>query len=208
MSETSGVTEAVEIDVKMGDFEAGLRAVVPHAGKDATLPMLMAVNLQSVDGSFVAAATQRYTLGVYRFNAEAPEGFGFLVARDDAVRLQKLAKDSVKVGVPVRLRVDGDMLTAAFPGSSVTVHRADGSFPAWPSLLSGAVAASKPGEGSFHAYNPSMLALFKAIDKRDYVRLYPSALNKPTLVTIGDQFAGIIMPIRDADTIPAWVSGL
>ncbi len=37
-----------------------LKAAVPFAGKDTTLPMLRAVQLDTIDGYLVATATNRY----------------------------------------------------------------------------------------------------------------------------------------------------
>jgi len=64
-----------------------LKAAVPFAGKDTTLPMLCAVQLDTIDGYLVATATNRYVVGRSRAKLTEGEWAGpFLMTLADAKR--------------------------------------------------------------------------------------------------------------------------
>src|ERR1035437_6085115 len=64
-----------------------LKAVLPFAGKDAVLPALCAVQLDTIDGYLVASATNRFVIGRSRAKVTEGELAGpFLLAAADAKR--------------------------------------------------------------------------------------------------------------------------
>jgi len=103
-----------------------LKAVVPFAGKDTTLPMLCAVQLDTIDGYLVAAATNRYVVGRSRAKLTEGEWAGpFLMTMVDAKRFLGAAKDAAAVILPCILSVDEGARTLSLHTEQATLNAAE-----------------------------------------------------------------------------------
>jgi hypothetical protein len=214
------------IDVGSVELLAGLRAVMPHACADKTLPMLHAVHFDVRDGKLYVVATDRYTLGIYRC-AESGEGFtgvdskrtgteNFSFTLDLAdVKLVLLDAKSALPG-PLRFAATEEYVQLRTDTLIRTMKPVEKDFPSYRSLIDGSVHATGD-EGragvTYHACNPAFLSRFAvaaaAVGGRGTpVVLHHSAVNKPALVTVGMQFAGLLMPVRvESVSVPSWVPG-
>jgi hypothetical protein len=214
------------IDVGSVELLAGLRAVMPHACADKTLPMLHAVHFDIRDGKLYLAATDRYTLGIYRCSESGDgftgvdskrtgtEDFSFTLDLAD-VKLVLLDAKAVFTG-PLRFAVAEEYVQLRTDSLIRTMKPVEKEFPGYRSLIAGTVEAA--GDASragvtYQACNPAFLSRFAvaaaAIGGRGTpVVLHHTTVNKPALVTVGVQFAGMIMPVRvESVSVPSWVPG-
>lgn len=190
--------------VKPKDLALALTAVIPHAGTDKTLPMLCAVKFESEGtGTLTIVATQRYTLGTYVLDWDGG-AVDALLDVDSAKELLRYAK-----GVSKSLAVMS-ALSLTFTEESVEAfdltRRA--SYPLMQGTTFVSWRAIMPTEDRQTvgldkiAWNPKFLTLFaKAAERNEPMRVFLGESNlKPTLVKIGENFAGLIMPVR----VEAW----
>lgn len=198
------------VEVAASDVAAGLAAVMPHAApSSAHLPMLEAVYFDTFDGHLYAVATQRYTLGTWRFDAEADREIRFLMSIEDVKRLHKLARES-KTYV-LTFTFDTDAATVSSPnGSSMTMRAVDGQFPAWRTLLNSTGRKVDRETSSVRTFNPAQLALFaKAAGKHDAMTMWCGPRDvDAAVVQVGERFFGLVMPHRAhvADSVPTFES--
>jgi len=197
---------------------------------DSTIPSIAVVRLEYVgatahhfDGSpvhsLIAAATDRFTIGVSRTKLGRPEPrekrspFAVSIPIDAVKRVLPIAKTLRRDG-PHRfctITVDekAAAITFAFTtGESITVATSVEPFPGWRHLL-------KPrGDGDVSAelrgYNGRYLARFAKVSGSEQMWVVTPTRVAPTVISIGDHFVGLIMPVRPADgqhkpfEPPAW----
>lgn len=188
------------------DLHKGLTAVLPFAGTDDTLPMLCAVEITSRDGYLTFATTDRYTLGTYRVKWEGGDVNALLPAKE-AKELARFAKDmareyrTVGEALIVSLKFTERDVQADVFGRRVTLPlMQDVMFVKWRAILPDEDALKQEtGRIDMIGLNPTFLARFAKVPagRGEPMRLIlgASAL-KPALVKIGDDFTGLIMPVR------------
>jgi DNA polymerase III sliding clamp (beta) subunit (PCNA family) len=209
-------------------------------GTDDTLPMLRCVRLEFTSGRVIGVATDRFTLGVItaeyvepEANDATPEVFDVMVDHNDVDTLIKLAKTPVKssvwrtVDVTVTERDErpnsghyGNPVTIEFrfnSGETVAVRAADYEFPKYRQLIPSAVSDATDLRGTDYTtgFNPGYLAKFAKVlsadGKAGRMAVTTHSPSKPTAVRIGDDFIGLIMPVRLGETDlavysrPAWL---
>lgn len=181
-----------QVDVK--ELVAALTAVLPHAGTDKTLPMLRAIKFEAGDGYLTLIATNRYTLGTYRLEWNGPD-VDVLLELDDAKELLAYVK-KVKLVPFVNLEFrDGEVEAFDLVRRQTFPLMLNVEFVRWRAVMPG----TDEHEG-FPAIglNPAFLASFVKASKRNepIILKFGASPVKPVRVEVGDNFIGLIMPVR------------
>jgi len=176
-----------------------LEGVSSHAGRDKSLPMLNAVEVEGGGGLLVARATDRYRL--IEGGARALEGSldKALISLEDIKRIITLSKAHKSNLVSItRL---GDSLTVSSLGDSLTVTLLDGTFPPTAHLFTASEGEPSPIEGV--AFNPAFMADYgKIAGKGAAIKIYFTGENKPMRVRITSNtinWRALLMPMRYTD---------
>jgi DNA polymerase III sliding clamp (beta) subunit (PCNA family) len=203
--------------LKASDLHKLLTEAKSFAGSDVTLPMLTCIKLEATETQIVGVATDRFVLGATRVDY-AGEAFTALLDKNTVDTLIKMSKTDKRSANwrEVTLEIRETELEFRFTtGEALTVRPADYDFPKWRQLLPGNDYDDAPHQHLVHsvtvaAYNAAYLARFGKVAGSHQMRIFTRA-SKPALVTIGDDFVGMIMPVRMADGIgnnwvqPEWV---
>ena len=225
-----------DIDVSAVELYQGLRAVMPHAHRSATIPAINVVHFDVYDGKLYLVATDRYTLGMYRcldsgagyvgwgsggIPSTGKQDFSFSVPLDvckliladarqaglQALRftmLEHLDEDDKVEEVEVELK-SSRLIRNITPET--------GSFPSYRTLLAGHVQAAQRADRAgalFTSVNKDLQAKFAAAGSaNDSMVQHHVSSDKPTVLIVGQQFCGLIMPTRTSEqpVIPDWVPG-
>ncbi|MDF3309797.1 hypothetical protein P3H15_32785 [Rhodococcus sp. T2V] len=175
------------------------------SGTDSTLPMICGVELSIHKGKLIVAATDRFRLGIVRMSVEDRTGragrIGF-VGRDSAVRLLKVIRGGRGHlrDAPIAVTVEGEQISFAFDFTTLAFALQDSEFPD----VKKHIAASLANEGTSErwAMNPVYLASFqKAMWSRGDKAIIktPPLPARPVLITVGEHFIGLQMPVRETD---------
>lgn len=219
----------------------GLAAVSVAMSKDATVPVLDAVRIERTDDNTATLlATDRYRVARVRIPARwTGEGTGFQIAAADVKRL--IADGKARIAADRRLTTH-DYLVTLEVGSderlSVSAqHPYDGTEASFTTLVSPGdyprverlFPDTLPQSEGMVALNPAFLADFAKVKdirpatakdaKGTPMVIHPNGA-KPVLVTVGDWFTGLLMPVigtsgkpvvSTADTLPndaEWITEL
>lgn len=174
------------------------------APASAMVPCLEAVRLEAVDGQLVAAATDRFVLGVSCVDY-AGDAFTVMIAATDAKALVKMAKtlkrDEGSREVTVEVVGAGAQVTFRFStGEALTVRGLDVEFPRWRQLVPSDDARMGGIVGM--GYSPALVSKFTKVrpDEGERMVVFPSLTSDgrpgPTVVRIGERFVGLLMPLR------------
>jgi hypothetical protein len=206
-------------------FTALSDALLFASPPSAQFPMLEAVRLEFGAGQLVAAATDRFVLGVSRVEY-AGRAFTRLVSGSEAKALAKMAKTAKRDEGSREVTIeDGDVdartafaVTFRFStGEAMTVRGLDVEFPDWRRLLPS--DESRMGGLVGMGYNPAHVARFTKARPAEQgagaqMVVFPTTGDKgkpgPAVIRIGENFIGLLMPIRPpGDTWefsrPAWL---
>jgi hypothetical protein len=210
----------MKLTLKANDLHTVMSDALAFASTDATIPALNGIRLEFVQRGetvdLIAVATDRFTLGVSRADGSGDILPGFNLAASDAKNIVRIAKTLTRMQSyrTVDVETSDDDLNVMFvfsTGETVTVRKSDHEFPRWRQLFP-ADDAGMADDVSGIGYTPEYLAKFGkvAASKRNPMQFFPRAM-KPGVVMIGDDFMGIIMPVRTpGDTnrgtyaTPAW----
>lgn len=168
-------------------------------------PALNGIRIETVQQGetvdILAVATDRFTLGVSRADAGGDVLPAFNLTSSDAKNIVRIAKTVARMQSyrTVDVETSDDDLNVMFvfsTGETVTVRKSEHEFPRWRQLFP-ADDAGMSDDVSGIGYTPEYLAKFGkvAASKRNPMRFFPRAM-KPGAVMIGDDFMGIIMPVR------------
>lgn len=193
------------------------------AGNDATLPMLNAVRLEFAESQLVAVATDRFVLGVQRVDYSG-EAFAVMLSAPDVVNLARIAKTATRdqqwrdveveitreqfwpAGADSRTdapteRPDGRVATVAFrfnSGEAITIQTLDVEFPKYRQLIPSDDTVTVDPAG-VKGFNAGYLAKFSKVPGSHQMVVSVGKPGKPAVISIGDDFIGLIMPVRLAD---------
>ena len=205
MTENKWINKAGEgespsfIEVEGGQLLTLLEGVSTHAGKDKSLPVLNAVEVEGEGGTFTARATDRYRL--IEGQARALEGRldKSLISLDDIKRVITLAKEH-KANL-INITRLGNAITVSSLGDSINLTLREGTFPPVEQLFTDSEGEPSPVEGV--AFNPAFMADYaKIAGKGEAVKIYFTGKNKPMRVRItGDKilWRALLMPMRYKD---------
>ena len=195
----------MKLTLKAHALHTVMSDAIVFAGTDATIPALNGIRIETVARGetvdLIAVATDRFTLGVSRVDGSGDILPGFNLTASDAKNLVRIAKTLARMQSyrTVDIETADDDLNVMFvfsTGETVTVRKAEHEFPRWRQLFP-ADDAGMSDDVSGIGYTPEYLAKFGkvAAGKHDSMRFYPR-VSKPGVVMIGDDFIGIIMPVR------------
>lgn len=180
------------------------------AAPSVRLPFLEAVRLEFGAGRLVAAATDRFVLGVSRVDYTG-DAFTMTLAGADAKALVKLAKTVKRDERSRMVVIEAPEAASAVPvvtfrfstGESMTVRGLDAEFPKWRHLVPADDARMGGIVGM--GYNPSLVSKFTKVRPDEAgagarMLVFPTRTTSgapgPTAIQIGEDFMGLLMPIR------------
>ena len=182
------------------------------ASTDTTVPAINAVRIEATETHVIAVATDRFTLGVARADY-AGEAFTATLDRSHVDTLIKMAKTTKRDESwrQAEITVDENTLEFRFTtGESLSVRVSDHDFPTFRQLIPSATLLETENVtpiklASFDAFK---LAQFAKVPGHERMSMWIRG-TKPTVVRIGDDFIGLIMPVRTPDGTeyvwPAWL---
>jgi DNA polymerase III sliding clamp (beta) subunit (PCNA family) len=187
------------------------------ATKHADIPILNAVRLEATGTHLIAVATDRFVLGV----SSAPyEGTPFMITLPMPEVKLVIGACKVKAGrfkpddvVDLRVTPKRTLLHVTLDETVITVptFKVDFPYPDWRKLIG---TSTDVGEviGTV-GINPTYLAKFGRIGPTR-AKFYLRGPSQAVMVCVGDDFVGLIMPIRLRDdddpkvwTLPEWLAG-
>ena len=198
--ESMGKGESLNyLEVEGGLLLELLEGVSSHAGKDKSLPVLNAVEIEGGGGLLIARATDRYRL--IEGQARALDGSldKALISLENIKRIIALAKENKSYLVSItRL---GDALTVSSRGDSVNLMLREGTFPPTEQLFTDSEGEPSAIEGV--ALNPAFMADYaKIAGKGAAIKIYFTGENKPMRVRITSDtivWRALLMPMRYKD---------
>jgi DNA polymerase III beta subunit, central domain len=198
-----------------------LTAVLPHAGRDDSLPALAAVRFEVRDGVLYLVACDRYTIGVARERIVGAKAAGL---PDQAAGLPLAGAEYLHqmlegVSGIAAIVIAEDKFVVDAAGSDTWPARSWpteqwGTYPDWRALLAGMLAA-EPGElGESAGIDQNLLARF-VIDPGPHdpeepkplrLRIAPRENAPIALVTHGSWFLGAVTATRctEVDARSRW----
>lgn len=211
-----------EVTVSTADLRRALRSVVPHAetGKDA-LPLLQRVRVHIHRDNALVVATNRYTAAVAVVslwdNAYEDDGVSLDLPPDQVAEVLAMfhsagEKDDDAGDDNLRIRLTDRYVTMTdtaglFPGKEVTWPRlaTEDQYPDLPRLIGGMLGKAGTALASALHASGKLLALFKvasAVYDAPVVIETTKAEGGALVLSIGESFVGLLMPIRaDADDL-------
>jgi hypothetical protein len=206
-------TQLVTVDA--GLLLQALRAVLPHTDGTEDSPTIHRVRLDVLDHAIEALATSRYTAVLARLADEVMVDTGeseLAVSVDllpgDLATIVKMFKPGKDEQITLRLDLHSDGrvtftdVSGLFDGRAYTVpsvgHPED--FPDVRRLIRTAMDAKRGIVGTV-TYTGDLLRRFAASSAayNDCLHIEPTADSKPFVVTVGDNFIGVLMPQRNSD---------
>lgn len=187
-------------------------------GQDDTLPMLCAVRLERHGHQLVAAATDRFRMGVVRIDAKwddaAPADWATLIAREDVAQIVASFKNKgqtrTRAQIAVAAQADPEQPHRVVPqlvidkaGSPITltVDTLEAEFPKWRQLIkTSTAAADEPSPERVGILNLDYLKTFdkaKWSTNDNLTVEYPADPSRPVIITCGNHFLGLQMPLRE-----------
>lgn len=203
MSVSEAAAKTFQIDAN--ELLAATSSILVFASTDDYIPSICNVSFHVRPGCLYLSATDRYCLGQLRVRFETRVRADFIVPRGEITRMAryfrpvKKAKTTLKFEIGDTLTIEESGTIPGLPGVRASFKLYDGTLPNTDKLLGAVELAADPYVAG---YNPQYMARFAKVQKRftDTVRVTPTGFNKPTYVTIGDYFRGLIMPVRESDT--------
>lgn len=201
-------------------LHTGLHNAIISASRDETLPMLCAIEITSDGKQLVMVSTDRYRLGMTRVQLDEGGGaWRFLLKLKDAEVLLKSLKtvrkdaewrsagiefDTVDdVSIEGGRTMTKNVLTVKLnSGESFTFDSVDCEFPKWRQLLPDNGTESAEAMTGFSA---EYLAAFgKIIADTPHIVLRHFGARRPRVLTIGEDYVGLLMPSVRPDDERAW----
>lgn len=216
---------STRITVGTADFRNALTSVAPHADPDPKFPPLHRIHLAVEKVNVTVTATNRYTAGMALVSVQDPDeqAWAFDLSPMDVKEILSLFRgapfDDDELGETLELKVDEKHTTVTdnsgmFPGKSLRLPRYpdESDFPDVPRLVAGALRRPAVQAQRLVA-DGKKVALFRSA-ARTYNQplvLEPTGANTALLVSCGEAFIGLVMPIRQDEEIDlrhaAWRQG-
>jgi hypothetical protein len=177
------------------------------------------VRLEATESAIIAVATDRFVLGVSRADYTG-EAFVATLDRAHVETLIKIAKTAkrdaqwrevtVEIVDTVHKYEPTAMEFRFTSGESLTVRTSDHDFPKFRQLIPSATLLETEDvtPTKLAGFDASKLAQFAKVPGHARMSMWIRG-TKPTVVRIGDDFIGLIMPVRTPDGTeyvwPAWL---
>lgn len=193
-------------------MEKVIAAVLPHSAADGYLPSICCVRLEATADRLIAAATDRYTIGVawglysdWHDDAETVDPTEASIFGSDLKRLLAFLRPHKRSSATWTLTDQG--LTVDVKGESLTVRSVDVEFPKWRTFV-GNRAGKQSDPAAAIRFTPKMVDHFtqtaRALGEETTGRMVwrMGAAQEPAMVEfLGANFIGLIMPQR-MDELP------
>lgn len=212
----------MEITVDTGDLRQALRAVTPHIDPSPDFPQLHRVRLDIGPENLTVSATNRYTLGyaiVSIWDRDGEVGVCDLSPTDVKEILTLFhGKSGTGDDGPsnsVLIDIDDKHITITdvsglFPGKSLKLPRypMEDNFPNVGRMIQNKLTA-EPEAAERLITNGKMLGLFMkaAAAYAEPLVIDPAGQTGAMLVTCGESFVGMLMPIRPDDETIVKING-
>lgn len=197
------------VDALASDLAWAIKAVLPHASRDETLPEVNAVRFEMNGGWLHVIATDRYSLGVARIQAAH--------IADGEIRASVMLPDARDLLKHLKAERGNAVLYAgprgevSLPGRPAYAPVPILAFPAWHKVLGDALHAEPAAPTLRFGFEPGILGRFAAAaeDAGLTFRLVPCAEpttrpggeRPPSMLVLGERFAGLVAA-RTLDTSP------
>jgi hypothetical protein len=212
----------MEITVGTEDLRLALRSVAPHADPDAGFPQLHRVRLEIGTENLTVSATNRYTIGHALVsiwdNADGEIG-AFDLSPTDIKEILVLfrgkAGDGDEPDNTLVLKADDEHLTVTdvsglFPGKQLQLPRypMEDNYPDIAKVISEKLAKG-PESTERLLTSGSMLGLFMkaAAAYGEPLVIDPAGDAGAMLISCGESFVGLLMPLRADDDTVAEING-
>ncbi len=199
----------VSLTIRASELHQLLGRVVPFADSGDTLPILKAVHVTGHGDYIVAAATDRYTLGVSRLHTPCDRSLDVMIPVVAAKKILSLFKATRTDDPDVALTftretvtvTGGSVFAELLAAAPVFVFRLEvGKYPQIGQLLTPEASDSAQ---PIHL-NPTLLARFqKCVGRGEPITMRDT--GRQVLVDIGEDFRGAIMQMHsDEKERPDW----
>lgn len=202
----------------VGDLSRIVDDAALFASKDSGFPTINAIHLESTPERLIAVATDRFTLGsaTASYLDDSPgDEFNLSLKLGQAQILSRIAKSCKTAFSNVTVNATSGSVTFSFTsGESLTLptlsNGTDEKFPDWREVIR-SLGAQTDCAVEVIGLNPGFLAKFSKVTNARQMAIKFSGPSRGALVSISDQFVGVIMPVRisgDAELnwkAPAWL---
>ena len=203
---TDRETLPVTFQINAREFVDTLTTALTFALRDSTLPMLDGVDLNIFKGQLVTTATDRFRLALIRSEIEELDGqdgrLGFLdyITTRKLIALVKPAgRGRGIMSVPLTVTVADSKLTVDNKSEKVTVAISTVvEHPNVIKLITESIVREAKSSRDW-AVNPKLLASFAAASRGEMAAVRVNDPTRPLIVSIGDNFVGLLMPVRMGD---------
>lgn len=200
--------------VPVADLARVLDDASLFASRSGDIPILNAVHLESTAERLITVATDRFTLGSATTNylKDTPGAeFSAVLKLGQAQILSRIAKSCKAAFSNVRISADDASATFEFTsGERLTLPTGvdgAGKLPDWRKVI-GALSDNDDAV-SVIGFSPAYLAKFSKVTNANRMAIKFAGPRRGALVSISDEFLGVIMPIRLTDSdcwkAPTWI---
>jgi hypothetical protein len=175
-------------------------------------PVLCAVQFTGVGSHVVAVSTDRFRASAHRHRVQTDDGedvavppFQVVLHRQQIERVLALWRpnQSRRYDPDLTLTFTDDGLTVEGDGTSLTVAYQVGDYPDVRAVFTRSLEAEQV-HTPMVALRPEYLAGFGWF--KGHARIHISQPSKAVVVQLGDDFLGLVMPVRDEDEATDWAT--
>ncbi|MFY2788501.1 hypothetical protein [Rhodococcus sp. MALMAid1271] len=203
---TDPKTLPVTFSIQSREFVDTLTTALTFALRDSTLPMLDGVDLNIFKGQLVTTATDRFRLALIRSEIDELDGadgrLGFLdyaTARKLIALMKPAGRGRGMTLAPLTVTVADGRLTVDNRLEKVTVAISTVVTPPDVIKLITESIAREAKSSRDWAVNPKLLASFARASSGEMAAVRVNDPTRPLIVSIGDNFIGLLMPVRMGD---------
>lgn len=207
------------VTVDAGLFLQAVRAVLPHTDGTEELPTIHRVRLDVTDHEIQALATSQFTAAIARLaddslvdTGASEEAWTIDLFPSDLAAVAKMFKPGKDEQITLRVdlqrddRVTFTDVSGLFDGRAYTVPSIgnDLDFPDVRRFIADTMDAERGIVGTV-TYTGDLLRRFasSAATYNDSLHIEPTSDGRPFVVTVGDNFIGLLMPRRNTDETTA-----
>lgn len=193
----------------------------PFVSGDDSRPLIRSHRVETRNGDICIAATDGYTMGVARIVAPSdkpawPDGFAATLDYDFVKRVVQIFKPTrwEKAEALITIAVNEDTVTVDGKDATLRARLVPGDYPDYADMISSALtsARSEAPPPKRVGLNAGYLTRFHAVARItaidiSTIEVFVSTDRDPTLITCGETFVGLIMPVRlqPQTALPIWV---
>lgn len=179
-----------------------LKEAALFARTEPDIPVISAVHVEARGGNLVAVATDRFVLGASKTELDEPGQFLAVLSLRQVKTITQLAGAGKQCFSTVAIDADDKQVRVAFSSGETLTLPAEvterGAHTKWLELLE---SAPDSGPSKAMHINPQLLAKFARLQggRSSRMSMHFFGHAKPIRVTVGDDFVGLVMPVRMPD---------